>query len=132
MPYKNYNNAPRPTEFLWATNLANLMIDTTDAAAMLWREMSLNGKCQSQTIEAFLQNFYSLFHHTAEYMHEDKSVVVKTRELLKSDLRLTKEFERKKVVNALDVFEQYNRRLHHTPAIMKIVEEANTFYDSGD
>jgi hypothetical protein len=131
--YTNYKTTPRPTEFLWATNLANLMIDTTDAAAKLWREMSLNGKCQTESIEAFLQNFYSLFHHTSEYMHKDnRGVVEEAAKLFQNDLRLKKDLQRATISNALKVFENYNNRLHHTPAIMKIVEEANTFYDNGE
>jgi len=132
--YKNYKTAPRPTEFLWASNLANLIIDTTDSAAKLWREMTLNNMCQPQSIEAFFQNFYSLYHHTSEYMHKDnRGAVEAAKKLLdSSDLRLIKDLQRPTIKNALEVYENYNNRLHHTPALMKIIEEANTFYDSGE
>lgn len=130
--YTNYRTSPRPTEFIWATNLANLLIDCVDGAAALWKEFSLYSKVNPATFEVFIQNFRSLVYHTSEYLHkEDRAMVDKAEALFKSKLDFNDGFSKKTVGDALDIFEKYNKRIHHTKAIMKVIEELNVFVDDG-
>lgn len=129
----NYHTAPRPTEFLWATNLANLLIDCVDSSADLWKEFALHGNVNPPVFEVFIQNFRSLVHHTSEYIHNDhRSVVKNAEELFESNLNFKNGFSAGTVKKALKVFDAYNKRIHHTPALMKIIEELNIIVDSGD
>ena len=128
----SYQTAPRPTEFIWAANLANLLIDCVDGAAALWKERALYGKVKPSTFEVFIQNFRSLAYHTSEYLHkEDHAIVDKAEVLFKSDLNFNTGFDKRAVDNALSIFGTYNKRIHHTKSIMKIIEELNVVVDSG-
>jgi len=128
----NYRTTPRPTEFIWATNLANLLIDCVDGAAALWKEVSLYNRVNPATFEVFIQNFRSLVYHTSEYLHkEDRAMVDKAEALFGSNLVFNKGFDRNTVTTALTIFEGYNKRVHHTKAIMKVIEELNVVVDSG-
>ena len=62
-PYNKYKTNPRPTEFIWATNLANLLVDTVDCSAALWKEITLFNLVKPETFEVFIQNFRSLVYH---------------------------------------------------------------------
>ena len=130
--YTNYRTNPRPTEFIWATNLANLLIDCVDGAAALWKELSLYNTVHPATFETHIQNFRSLVYHTSEYLHKnDRGVVKEAEDLFKSDLNFNNSFNRKTVEKALNIFERYNKRVHHTKSIMKVIEEINILMDDG-
>lgn len=132
MVYDKYKTSPRPTEFIWATNLANLLIDCVDGAANLWKEISLYEQVKPGTFEVFVQNFRSLVYHTSEYIHnDDRRVVIAAEELFKENLRFDNKFNNNTVHHALDVFDQYNKRIHHTRALMKIIEDINIYVDDG-
>ena len=132
MVYNKYKTNPRPTEFIWATNLANLLVDTVDCSAALWKEISLFNLVKPETFEVFIQNFRSLVYHTSEYIANDKQGVVKqTDKLFKSNLMLDKQFTKDKVVKSLNIFEDYNKQIHHSNSIMKLIEDVNVVNDSG-
>ena len=128
-----YRPQPRPTEFIWASNLATLLIDCVDTAAALWKELALYRRAKLTSFEVFMQNFRSLVYHTSEYISREdgkKEVVAKAEELFNNDLRPNK-LNYDVVSHALEVFSQYNKAIHHTKALIKIIEEVNVIVDDG-
>jgi len=80
-----------------------------------------------------MQNFRSLVYHTSEYISREdgkKEIVTKAEELFNNDLRPNK-LNYDVVSHALEVFSQYNKAIHHTKALIKIIEEVNVIVDDG-
>jgi len=128
-----YRPQPRPTEFIWASNLATLLIDCVDTAAALWKELALYGRVKPGSFEVFMQNFRSLVYHTSEYISREdgkKEIVNEAEELFNNDLRLNK-LNYDAVSHALETFSKYNKAIHHTKALIKIIEEVNIVVDDG-
>ena len=128
--YQSYKTPTRPTEFIWANNLALLLIEAVDYSADVWTQLKLTGEVKPNSYMLFIQTFRSLYLHTSEHIHANPRKAVKRANDLFENIG-GKSTEREKIEESLEIFKDYNYAIHHSPALLKLIETVNIFTDDG-
>lgn len=116
------------TELIFASDVASIMIDTTDAASNVKTQLTTIGQVSPDSIKVFIENFYGLYLRTRMYVKNEKAVKRVTDLFTNADLRLSKNFTHKKTTDILEAFEAYLDAIHASP-LMQLIETATKVVD---
>jgi hypothetical protein len=131
-PQKGYygGNKTDATGFLWAAHLANLLIDSVYSGSRLWGDLKRGGDINYEVFQALRYNFKELFESTKTYMPKDKLNEMGLEDLFKPNGQIDKELTYDDIAKITELFFKYNTLIHESK-IMKIIEEARVWVDSG-
>lgn len=116
------------TELIFASDVATIMIDATDASSAVMTQQSTTGNVKPDSIKVLIENFFGLYLRTKMYVKSEKAVKRVTDLFTKTDLRLNKNFTSKTVTEILEAFEAYLDAIHAS-SLMQLIETATKVVD---
>ncbi len=123
----DYFKRIQTSEMIFAGDMANIMIDTSDAFSRIQNQWITSGHVRAEDVGVFLENFYGFYLRSRTYIKDEKALA-HTAELFKSNLRLSPNFSQKTITSILETFNEYLDAIHASP-LMQLIENATRIID---